>query len=383
MELSGTDHADLHAQLAAQAAQLAAVEAQLDAQMAAHKQAIKARDLQIEKLKHQLAGMRRHRFGSSSESLEQLELSLEEAELAAATEEPPEPEQAPEPGGPIRDKGSGQEKAQACPAAGPPAAYRSSAQPRRHVWVRRSFAGDRRGRHRRAGIHPRALRGPNRIVRPRLACTACEAITQADLPSRPIERGRPGPGLLAHVLVSKYADHLPLYRQSQIYQRDGLELSRSTLADWVGKSTALLAPLADEIGRHVRAGPALFADDTPLALQDPGGGKTKTAQAVGLCPRRAPLGWSRAAGRLVPVLHRSQRQACPGSPSAESSNERVHRGLRAEKLVLRQRVISDQEVPRCKHSIVRPRSILHPSKVALSSLRSMAVRSRRMPVRCC
>jgi len=64
------------------------------------------------------------------------------------------------------------------------------------------------------------------------------------MPSRPIERGRPGPGLLAHVLVSKYADHLPLYRQSQIYGRDGVELDRSTMADWVGKSTALLEPLA-------------------------------------------------------------------------------------------------------------------------------------------
>jgi transposase len=90
----------------------------------------------------------------------------------------------------------------------------------------------------------------NRIVRPRLACTGRERFVQAPLPLRPIERGRPGPGLLAHVLVSKYADHLPLYRQSQIFERDGLDLDRSTLADWVGKTTALLAPLADAIGRQ-------------------------------------------------------------------------------------------------------------------------------------
>jgi transposase len=64
----------------------------------------------------------------------------------------------------------------------------------------------------------------NRIVRPRMACTCCERIVQAALPSRPIERGRPGPGLLAHVLVSKYADHLPLYRQSQIFAREGIDL---------------------------------------------------------------------------------------------------------------------------------------------------------------
>ena len=70
----------------------------------------------------------------------------------------------------------------------------------------------------------------NRIIRPRMACSVCETFAQSPLPSRPIERGRPGPGLLAHVLVSKYADHLPLYRQSQIYAREGIDLDRSTMA---------------------------------------------------------------------------------------------------------------------------------------------------------
>jgi len=111
-----------------------------------------------------------------------------------------------------------------------------------------------------------------------MACSGCEAFTQAPLPSRPIERGRPGPGLLAHVLVSKYADHLPLYRQSQIFEREGLDLDRSTLADWVGKSTALLEPLAEAIGRHVLAGQAIFADDTPVKMLAPGTGKTATAR---------------------------------------------------------------------------------------------------------
>jgi transposase len=89
---------------------------------------------------------------------------------------------------------------------------------------------------------------------------------------------RPGPGLLAHVLVSKYADHLPLYRQSQIFDREGLDLDRSTLADWVGKSTALLEPLADAIGRHVLTAEAIFADDTPISMLAPGTGKTQTAR---------------------------------------------------------------------------------------------------------
>ena len=101
---------------------------------------------------------------------------------------------------------------------------------------------------------------------------------QAPLPSRPIERGRPGPGLLAHVLVSKYADHLPLYRQSQIFGREGLDLDRSTLADWVGKTTTLLEPLAEAIGRHVLSAEAIFADDTPISMLAPGTGKTQTAR---------------------------------------------------------------------------------------------------------
>ena len=117
-----------------------------------------------------------------------------------------------------------------------------------------------------------------RIVRPRFACSGFEGFTQAPLPSRPIERGRPGPGLLAHVLVNKYADHLPLYRQSGIFERDGIDIDRSTLADWVGKSTALLEPLADAIGRHVLAGQAIFADDTPIKMLAPGTGKTATAR---------------------------------------------------------------------------------------------------------
>ena len=87
----------------------------------------------------------------------------------------------------------------------------------------------------------------NRIRRPRMTCTCCETFHQADLPWRPIERGRPGAGLIAQVLVSKYGDHVPLYRQSQIYNREGIDLDRSTLAGWVGISTALLEPLADAI----------------------------------------------------------------------------------------------------------------------------------------
>ena len=106
----------------------------------------------------------------------------------------------------------------------------------------------------------------NRIVRPWMACSGCDCFTRAPPPSRPIKRGRPSPGFFAHVLVNKYADHLPLCRQGQIFDRDGLDLDRSTLGDWVGKSTALLAPLADAIGRHMLAGQVIFVDDTPVAM---------------------------------------------------------------------------------------------------------------------
>ncbi len=86
----------------------------------------------------------------------------------------------------------------------------------------------------------------------------------------------PGYGILVHVLVNKYVCHLPLYRQSQIFDREGLHIDRSTLADWVGKSTTLLEPMADAVGRHVLTGQAIFADDTPSAMLAPGTGKTQT-----------------------------------------------------------------------------------------------------------
>ena len=105
-----------------------------------------------------------------------------------------------------------------------------------------------------------------------------ETITQPAMPSLPIERGRPGQGLLAHVLVAKYGDHLPLNRQSDIYAREGVDLDRSTLADWVGRVAWLVAPVAERIGDYARAGPAIHADDTPIPVQDPGRGSTKSGR---------------------------------------------------------------------------------------------------------
>ena len=117
-----------------------------------------------------------------------------------------------------------------------------------------------------------------RHVRPAYSCAKCEAMTQAPMPAMPIPRAMAGASVLAHVIMSKYADHLPLYRQAEIYARDGLDLDRSTLADWMGKAAWLLRPLADRIGEHVMAGTVIHADDTPVPVLAPGNGKTKTGR---------------------------------------------------------------------------------------------------------
>jgi transposase len=117
-----------------------------------------------------------------------------------------------------------------------------------------------------------------RTVRPKLSCADCSQIVQAPAPNRVIDRGLAGPGLLAHVLVSKYADHLPLYRQAEIYQREGVELDRSTLADWVGGVSRTLRPLVDAVKKYVLAGEKLHGDDVPVPVLEPGNGKTKTGR---------------------------------------------------------------------------------------------------------
>lgn len=117
-----------------------------------------------------------------------------------------------------------------------------------------------------------------RHVWPKLCCGHCATVVQKPAPSRPIDRGMAAPGLLAQVVVSKYADHCPLYRQEGIYRRSGVELDRATLAAWVGEASKLLRPLVDAVGRHVRSAYKVHADDTPVPVLDPGRGKTKTGR---------------------------------------------------------------------------------------------------------
>jgi len=220
---------------------------------------IQSQAYQIEKLKGQLAGHQKARFGSKSETLDQLIFDLaEDIEIEAAAQE---------------------QKAEQHSEARPTKRKHSRKPLPDHlermekVLSAGDACSDCSGNLRQLGedVTEELEYIPGRfvvrqIVRPRMACTCCEAFSQAPLPSRPIERGRPGPGLLSHVLVSKYCDHLPLARQSNIYAREQVDLHRSTLTDWVGRSTALLEPLADHIGKLVRAGPTLFADDTPVKL---------------------------------------------------------------------------------------------------------------------
>ena len=133
-----------------------------------------------------------------------------------------------------------------------------------------------------------------RHVRPKFACAGCERVVEAPAPARPIERGLPGPALLAHVLVSKYADHSPLYRQSEIFAREGVDLDRSTLAGWVGAASELLAPLVDEIRKHVLAASKIHADDTPVPVLAPGNGKTKTGRLWTYVRDDRPAGYTTA-----------------------------------------------------------------------------------------
>ncbi len=243
-----------------------------DRELAELRSALTHRDAQIEKLELQLARLRRMQFGRSSEKLDreiaQLELLIEELETPApavvsaraAIDERQKlrPVRKPLPDHLPREAVI-HETACSCPACG--GALRAVGEDVSEVLEY-------------VPSHFKVIRH----VRPKMACDACDRIVQAAAPSRPIARGLAGPGLLAHVLVGKYCDHLPLYRQSEIYARAGVELERSTLCDWVGECAALLDPLIESIGAHVFSGTKLHADDTPVPVLSPGLGRTKTGR---------------------------------------------------------------------------------------------------------
>jgi transposase len=304
------------AALRALAAGLQAELARKELEIAANAAEIHAKTLHIEKLKMQLAALRRARFGRSSEKLEgeieQLELLIGELEINQAEAE---------------------SRAAADPARRDPA----KARPRQPA-VRRPLPAhlpretvthappctcpgcggtvfSRIGQDEREVLEyvPSSFK-VIRHVRPKLSCRGCETIVQPPMPSLPIERGLPGPGLVAHVLMSKYCDHTPLHRQTGIYAREGVELDRATLADWVGAAVFLLAPLAEAIGRHVRSGATLHAHDTPVPVLSPGLSRTKT-------------------GRLWVLVRDERSWGSPSPPAAFYRYSADRKGVHAEALL--------------------------------------------------
>ncbi|WP_247873627.1 IS66 family transposase [Azospirillum brasilense] len=274
------DNAALRQLVAEQAARLHAQEAALrakDAALGAALEGIKSKALEIEKLKLQLARLRRMHFGQSSEKLgrtiAQLELALEDLEAA-------EGEQAAivtQPDAPPVDADTKRRPRRMLPPEHLPREERVH-EPAGGTCTCAQCGGALRrlgeDRARQLEYVPAHFKVVEH-VRPKFSCRRCEAITQVPA-SLPIERGLFGPGLLAHLLVSKFDDHLPLYRQAEIFTRLGLELSRSTLADQVGHAARLLRPLIQAIETSVIGSAKLHADDTPVPVLSPGAGRTKT-----------------------------------------------------------------------------------------------------------
>jgi transposase len=237
----------------------------LKAELLAARALVLSQKLELEKLRFEVACLKRWKYGRSSEQLTQVQLTLEDLEASLA--------EIPEPIRPTLKVPGVKPVRRALPAH----------LPRQDV-VHESACTcpSCGGALRRLGEDVSEMLEylPGRYqvirhVRPKFSCAACQKIVQAAAPSRPIARGLAGPSFLAHVLVSKYADHLPLYRQCQIYAREGLELDRSTLADWVGGASELLAPLVGSLGRYVLAARKLHGDDTPVPVLCPGRGTTK------------------------------------------------------------------------------------------------------------
>ena len=244
---------------------------------------LKTAKLEIEQLKLQLARLLRQRYGQSSEKLDreiaQLEMRLEDleenlAEQIAALETRAEP------------KGATAFKPRRKPAGRKPL----PAHLPREVVVHEPEVSCTCGncdpaRLVRIGETKTEVleKIPARFkviqhVRPKYACRICEAVFQALAPELPIEKGRPGPGLLANVAVSKYCDGLPLYRQSGILECEGIEIDRATMAEWMGHVAWWVMPLAERIGDHVMGQDVIWTDDTPIRTLAPGNGKTRVSR---------------------------------------------------------------------------------------------------------
>jgi transposase len=227
-----------------------------------------------ERLRLIIKALQRHRFGRRAESLpeDQLLLALEEAEQVEAAQHAQAEESGP------GEKTKRRANRGALPAHLP--RIEMVVDVENQTCPCCSGALHRIGEDvsERLDIVPAQVRVVV-VRRPKYACRSCEeVVVQASAPARLIEGGLPTDAAVAHVLVSKYADHLPLYRQAQIFARQGLALDRSTLADWVGRAAFLLRPVHERLLDRLKQSGRLFADETTAPVLDPGRGRTKTGQ---------------------------------------------------------------------------------------------------------
>lgn len=244
---------------------------------------------EVERLKAIIDALQRHRFGRRSEQLDpdQFELALEEVEMALAEAE------------------HARDKASRAPAERPRKTNRGSLPAHLERIEQVVDVDDKACPCCGGALHQIGEDVAERLDvvpttfrvlvtrRPRYGCRSCEsAIVQAPAPARIVEGGIPTEALIAQVLVAKYADHLPLYRQAQIYARQGIQLDRSTLADWVGRAAWYLRPLRDHILERLRRSERLFADETTAPVLDPGRGRTKTGQLWAYARDDRPWGGS-------------------------------------------------------------------------------------------
>lgn len=253
---------------------VAAQQRELDDERAARlaaERALSNRDLLIEKLKVQIARLKRMHFGRSSEKLTaeiaQLELALEELETAQAEWPSPVPPMAGERKSPDRSLPSHlpREEIVLAPASGDCVCPTCGGALRR--------LGE--DADEMLDVAPVAFK-VLRHVRPKFSCRACETIVQASAPDKAVARGKASFRMIAHVVVSKFDHHLPLYRQAEMMAAQ--DIDRSTLAGWTGQGAALLDPIVARIRETVLASSKLHTDDTPVPMLDPGAGRTKTAR---------------------------------------------------------------------------------------------------------
>lgn len=247
----------------------------LKAMVASLREQLSSRAVEIEQLKLSIAKLRRMQFGRKSEKLdhqiEQLELRLEDlqadegaADTAAVAAKTKPPRRDGTNRKPLPDHLEREERiylpdCDSCPDCGGRLKPLGEDVAEQLEYVRAHF---RVIRHRRL----------------KLACACCDCIAQAAAPSRPIERGVPGPGLLAHIAVSKFSYHIPLHRQAVMYARDGVEIDPGAMGYWIGSISQLLTPLVDALRRYTLAAAKIHADDTPLPVLAPGNGRTKTGR---------------------------------------------------------------------------------------------------------